>query len=143
MAEIASRADAQIGSLYRFFPNKEVLADALMLRYSELIDAASDAIDARARAISVGELADLFVDFMVRIHAETKALVALLDARSEWSAKRIEFREQALRRIAGTLRLRAPALDTKISRDIAVVLLNNMKTMVAMTLEKIGAIQFR
>ena len=36
MAEIAARAGAQIGSLYRFFPNKEVLADALIHRYGEL-----------------------------------------------------------------------------------------------------------
>ena len=40
MAEIAIRAGAQIGSLYRFFPNKEVLADALIQRYGELIDEA-------------------------------------------------------------------------------------------------------
>ena len=32
MAEIAARAGAQIGSLYHFFPNKEVLADALIER---------------------------------------------------------------------------------------------------------------
>ena len=29
MAEIAERAGAKIGSLYRFFPNKDALADAL------------------------------------------------------------------------------------------------------------------
>jgi hypothetical protein len=35
MAEIAARADAKIGSLYRFFPNKDAVADALMRRYAE------------------------------------------------------------------------------------------------------------
>jgi AcrR family transcriptional regulator len=40
MAEIAPAPSAQIGSLYRFFPNKEVLADALIQRYGELIDEA-------------------------------------------------------------------------------------------------------
>src|ERR1700744_5721240 len=39
MAEIAARAGAQIGSLYRFFPCKDVVADALMHGYAELIDA--------------------------------------------------------------------------------------------------------
>src|ERR1700743_369804 len=81
MAEIAARADTKIGSLYRFFPNKEVLADALMQRYSELRDAQWDEIDARARVVSIDELADLLVDSIAEIHDESKALVALLDAR--------------------------------------------------------------
>jgi AcrR family transcriptional regulator len=29
MAEIAARADAKIGSLYRFFPNKDAVAERL------------------------------------------------------------------------------------------------------------------
>jgi AcrR family transcriptional regulator len=136
MAEIAARADTKIGSLYRFFPNKEVLADALMQRYSELRDAQCDEIDARARVVSIDELADLLVDSIAEIHDETMALVALLDARSEWSGKRLEYREKALKRIVGTLRLRAPTLPEETARDMAVVLLNNMKTMVAMTLDK-------
>jgi AcrR family transcriptional regulator len=135
MAEIAARADTKIGSLYRFFPNKEVLADALMQRYSELRDVQCDEIDARARIISTDELADLFVNSIVEIHDETKALVALLDARSEWSGKRMEYRKKALERIVGTLLLRAPTLPEETAKDMAVVLLNNMKTMVAMTLE--------
>ena len=32
MAEIAARANALVGSLYHFFPNKEVLAEALIRR---------------------------------------------------------------------------------------------------------------
>jgi hypothetical protein len=32
MAEIAARSNTKIGSLYRFFPNKEVLANALILQ---------------------------------------------------------------------------------------------------------------
>src|ERR1700690_217012 len=47
MAEIAARAEAPIGSLYRFFPNKEALADALIRRYRELIDTTFESIDAR------------------------------------------------------------------------------------------------
>jgi AcrR family transcriptional regulator len=40
MAEIAARSDTKIGSLYRFFPNKESLADKIVVgarkRYSAL-----------------------------------------------------------------------------------------------------------
>ena len=50
MAEIAARAGAQIGSLYRFFPNKDALADALIDRYRELVDAAFQKADSRAES---------------------------------------------------------------------------------------------
>jgi AcrR family transcriptional regulator len=136
MAEIAERAEAKIFSLYRFFPTKEVLAEALMQRYAELYEVAYDEIDARACTASVNELADLLLDFIAKIRGQTPALIALLDARSEWSAKRMEFREQALKRIAGTLRLRAPTLPTRTAKDMAVILLTNMKAMAAMTLDK-------
>jgi AcrR family transcriptional regulator len=136
MAEIAEQADAGIFSLYRFFPTKEVLAEALLHRYAELYDAAYDEIDARACTASANELADLLVDFIAKIRDQTTALTALLDARSEWSGKRMEFRAQALKRIAATLLLRAPTLPRKTARDMAVILLNNMKTMVAMTVDK-------
>src|SRR5580704_2511727 len=56
MAEIAARAGAQIGSLYRFFPNKEVLADALIHRYGKLINAAFGKIESEAASSSVDAL---------------------------------------------------------------------------------------
>src|ERR1700744_6116460 len=48
MAEIAAVAKAPIGSLYRFFPNKEILADALVQRYIVLVNEAFDAIKQQA-----------------------------------------------------------------------------------------------
>ncbi|MDB6086693.1 MAG: transcriptional regulator, partial [Gammaproteobacteria bacterium] len=95
MAEIAERADAKIFSLYRFFPTKEVLAEALLQRYAELYETAYDEIDAQARTASTAELADLLIGFGARIREQTPALTALLDARSEWSQKRMAFRERA------------------------------------------------
>jgi AcrR family transcriptional regulator len=136
MAEIAARAGAQIGSLYRFFPNKEVLADALIHRYGELIDEAFAAIEGQATSSSVNDLADSLVDFFVELHGETRAIIALLEARSEWSVKRAEFCNAALERIAQILMLRSPQLRPEMAEDIAVVLLHNMKTMKALTLEE-------
>jgi len=136
MAEIAARAGAQIGSLYRFFPNKEVLADALIHRFGELIDEAFGKIEGQAAASSVNDLADSLVYVFVELHVETRAVIALLEARSEWSVKRAEFRKAALRRIAQILMLRSPKFRRKTAEDIAVVLLHNMKTMKELTLEQ-------
>src|SRR5580658_838215 len=108
MAEVAARAGAPIGSLYRFFPNKEILADALMQRFGDVIDDAFAAIDARAGAMSMAELADALLALVGQLRGEMQAIVSLLDARSDWSAKRSEFRSAARTHIARTLTLCSP-----------------------------------
>jgi hypothetical protein len=85
------------------------------------------------------KIADLLVNFQVEIRSETGALAALLDARSEWSRKRLEFREKILNRVARTLQLKAPKLAREAAADMAVILVNNMKMMVAMTLDNSAA----
>jgi AcrR family transcriptional regulator len=46
IAEIAARSGTKIGSLYRFFPNKESLADTLVVSARKNLDAAFDRFDA-------------------------------------------------------------------------------------------------
>ena len=136
MAEIAARAGSPIGSLYRFFPNKEILAQALIQRYAVLINDAFDTIDRRVEELSVEAVADGLLDFMVDLHDETKALRGLLEARAEWSDKRLEFRRLALKRLAKTLSRYAPGLSRADAGDVAVILLLNMKTMAALKFDK-------
>jgi len=132
MAEIAARAKAPIGSLYRFFPNKEILAGALIQRYVVLINQAFDAIDSQVNDLSLEAIADGILDFMNDLHGETKAMLGLLEARSEWSAKRVGFRDVVLKRTCSTLLLCAPALPKQVAKDVAVILLHNMKLMNAL-----------
>jgi len=129
MAEIAARAGALVGSLYHFFPNKEALAEALIRQYAERIDEAFAGIQERAASMPVEELADALLDFMVGLKEESKALVALLDARPDWSEKVEEFLSAILRHIARTLTLRSPGLPPEEAQATAVVLLQNMKAM--------------
>ena len=136
MTEIASRAGAKIGSLYRFFPNKEVLGEALLQQYTQAIDAAWADFDAHARVDSLEELADRLANFMVEIHDKTTALVPLMYSRTEWSKKRTELRDAALARIARTLLVRAPKLPRNYAHDMAVVLLSTMRTVLAMTYDR-------
>ena len=131
MAEIAVRAQAPIGSLYRFFPNKEILADALVQRYVVLVNEAFDVIEQQAPGQPADFVADAILDFSTRLHDETKAMVGLLESRSDWSAKRQKFRELVLERIAGILQQRSSALSKPEARDVAVILLHNMKIMKA------------
>src|SRR5258708_4961574 len=99
MAEIAARAKAPIGSLYRFFPNKEILAGALVQRYAVLINEAFDAIDNQVKAASLEIIADGILDFMINRRNEAKAMSGLLEARSQWSSTRVEFLNPLVHRI--------------------------------------------
>jgi len=137
MAEIAARAGAPIGSLYRFFPSKDALADALMRRYSELIDAAFEKIDSRPESSTVEAFADALLTSIVGLRGETQAaVVALLDARSDFSARRSEFSDAFRRHIVRILTLRDPRLGARKAEDMAIVLLQNMKTMKALDAER-------
>lgn len=132
MAEIAARAGALVGSLYHFFPSKETLAEALIERYRGIVDAAFARIDERAASMPIEELADAFLDLMVEVQGESRAMVALLEAREDGSRKRQEFRDATVDRIARTLLLRSPRLAPDRAREMAVLLLHGMKTMKAL-----------
>jgi AcrR family transcriptional regulator len=129
MAEIAVLARAPVGSLYRFFPNKEVLADALIQRYVVLVNAAFDAIAQQAPLQPTDFVADAILDFGTRWQDETKAMVGLLESRADWSVRRRKFRKLVLGRIAGVLRQRSPTLSANAARDVAVILLHHLKIM--------------
>ena len=135
MAEIAAQADAKIGSLYRFFPNKDAVAEALMRRYAETLQAEYDAIHAHAADATPQELADILIDLLVKLYPQARALTAFLDSRTDWTEVRRRFRTQTLVGIKTALTICAPDLDDKEAEDVAAVVLNNMKTMVGMTVK--------
>src|SRR6516225_2469202 len=113
MAEIAARSGTKIGSLYRFFPNKESVADTLVVSARENLDTVFDRFDAQ----------------LVEEIFRKPALMKLLDASQDWSVKREEFKRAALRRIGQSLLIHSPGLPKKSAEDIALVVLLNTKTM--------------
>jgi AcrR family transcriptional regulator len=136
MAEIAARAGAQIGSLYRFFPNKDALADALIRRYRETVDAAFEKTDSRAASSTVEEFADDLLSVFASVRDDSPAVVALLDARSDANAWRGEFHERSLRSVIASLKRRDPTLSEEQANDMAVVLLQNMKTLKSLDVDR-------
>jgi AcrR family transcriptional regulator len=135
MTEIAARADAKIGSLYRFFPSKDAVAEALMEHYAEVLQAEYDAVHARAAVATPEELADTLIDLLARRYPKIRAITALLDSRTDWTEIRHRFRNLTLAGIKTALKACAPGLDDRTTEDIAAVVLNNMKTMVGMTMK--------
>jgi AcrR family transcriptional regulator len=126
MAEIAARSDTKIGSLYRFFPNKESVADTILVSARENIDAVFDRFDERASTLSIRALAD---DLMALIFGlfTRPAFMKLLDAGQDWSVKREEFRAALQQRVTKTLMIHTPKLSKKSAADIALVVMHNAK----------------
>ena len=80
MTEIAQRAGASIGSLYQFFPSKEVLAEALFSRYVERVTSMMGELGKRAPGMSPLRLADRLVDLMLDVRSDRDAAAALSGA---------------------------------------------------------------
>src|ERR1700744_4942243 len=68
MAEIAAKAGAPIGSRYPFFPNKAILADALVQRFIDSIEESFNEINGRVKLMSVPVLADTLLGLMLDLH---------------------------------------------------------------------------
>jgi AcrR family transcriptional regulator len=60
MTEIAARSGTSVGSLYRWFPCKESIADALLLECAQEVTGQLAALETQAATISVGKLAVAF-----------------------------------------------------------------------------------
>jgi AcrR family transcriptional regulator len=135
MKEFAERSGTKVGSLYRFFPTKELVADALISFYGESSEAQWQAIIAKAPAVATEQLADLLLNAYVQARKTHKALPALLETRSDGSKRREEFRARNLERIAQALKAHAPHLKRSDAKTIAVIMLYNMRTMMALTFD--------
>lgn len=137
MTEIAARAGAPIGSLYQFFPNKDLLADALIARYAEHVEAALDRIKAEASGLDAMQLGDRLLDVLVAHATERSLALSLLDARWEQPGVRPGLlREGLRRRIAEILSVWRPTIAEEQAQVMAVVLLQAMKSLVQLHEEK-------
>jgi AcrR family transcriptional regulator len=130
MAEIAARSGTKIGSLYRFFPNKQSLGDTIIVSARENLEVVFDKFDADVKALSIRALADNLPALLLEQVFTKPALLKLLDASEDWSVKREEFRIAVVRRIAKTLTIYRSNLPKKSAEHIALVVLANTKAMV-------------
>ncbi len=129
MTEIAARAGAAIGSLYRFFPTKEALADALVARYGASLVSAFAEIEATAGELSPLALAGALIDVMQSLEPARAVAIALVDARRDAAELRSTLRAAVRERIAAILTKAAPTLPAAKARIMAVLLLHALKSL--------------
>ncbi len=94
MAEIASRAGAKIGSLYRFFPNKEAVGEALLQQHMAIVHDEYEALARRAADLSPEQLADILIDLLAVLYPRVKSLPALMEAHTDRPEIRDRSRQQ-------------------------------------------------
>lgn len=136
MTEIAARSGTAIGSLYRFFPSKESLADALLLRYAQHVKAGLAELAQQVPDMTLEHVADAFVDFMLELQSQRSFAGALVDARGGSVDERGRFREVMRGSVASILRQALPALSVAKAKVMAIVLMQMVKAVVTVANEE-------
>jgi AcrR family transcriptional regulator len=135
MTEIAARAGASIGSLYQFFPTKELLAEAVMARDSAVLMERLSAFEQAAAASSPAELADRLLPALIDFRAEHPAFAVLLEA-SGAPAKQAAAAGRAVRaRVRAILAAAAPGRPGEMLDAAAAAVQQVMKGAVALKAE--------
>ncbi len=127
MTEIGQRSDTAIGSLYRFFPSKESLADALLLQYAKQATSRLAELEMRSNKMPLSELAKALISFRTELLSERSFALALVDARGGSNEKRLQFREAMRSGVARILKKAIPGLTLPQAYAKAVLLLHILK----------------
>jgi AcrR family transcriptional regulator len=118
MTEIAARSKTAIGSLYRFFPNKEVLADAFLADYVEKIFECLDRIAAEAPGMTPRRLAEALVAYRIELREHRRVAAVLVEAGGDMDGKR-DLSATLRVRLAAIYRRALPGLEEKRAAEMA------------------------
>lgn len=136
MTQIAKRAGASIGSLYQFFPTKEVLAEALFGRHVGRVTSRLEELEQRAPGLSAVRLASQLVDLMLDFRSDRGAAAALSSSVASIGERRKPLRGAIRRQIAAILRAAKPRLSEKSAAEAAVLIAHFLKIVPSLAMEE-------
>jgi AcrR family transcriptional regulator len=128
MTEIAARSNTAIGSLYRFFPTKELVADALVEKYGQLLFERLDGIKERADGLTAGALAVGLIGLMADLTPVRTIALNLVDRTNGAAEKREAMRNGMCARLSAILCAQNGALHPQRADSMALLLLHLMKS---------------
>ncbi|HEY4044173.1 MAG TPA: TetR/AcrR family transcriptional regulator [Rhodopila sp.] len=80
MSEIASQSKTAAGSLYRFFPTKEAVGDAIVARYVERFEIAFAGLVEAAGQLSATDISRFAFDAILQLENDHAAAISVADA---------------------------------------------------------------
>jgi AcrR family transcriptional regulator len=119
MTEIAARSKTAIGSLYRFFPNKQVLADALLADYVEKVSGCLERIAAEAAGLTARGLAEALVAYRLELKEHRRVAAALVEAGGNMEGRQGDLSAILRGRLAAILRVAFPGLEETRAAEMA------------------------
>lgn len=131
MTEIAARAGASIGSLYQFFPNKDLLGDSLHAANLDEIASLLDQLVDGAAVQTAGEVAEAILTQLGDFLLEHPEFAVLSERRSVNAEKKIQVRHLMREKITHLLQLSSSAIPKENAETFAVIILHLMKVLVA------------
>jgi AcrR family transcriptional regulator len=133
---IAERAGISIGSLYRYFPDKEAILRGLALRHLEQVQSQYDRVfDEDLVSLPLEDVIDRIVDPFVELQAACPAFKQILlgsDVSVDIAAASEEMDEEIVERLGGFLRQAAPDLSEQRARLIALVCKAEVKALLSL-----------
>lgn len=135
MTEVAARAGASIGSLYQFFPTKEVLAQALVEQYAQAVYAELGKLATQSRGWDTQELANQLCAFLVSFRKRHPAFVVLVEASPAPSVDSLAIRRRVRAELQALLARRAAHRSGEEMYAAAVVVQQMMKAAIAIHAE--------
>jgi AcrR family transcriptional regulator len=136
MTEIAARSGTTFGSLYRFFPSKEALANTLLAQYAQrALDRLAELAE-QAPTMTPNVLADALVDFMLKLKAERSFAGALMEAGAGDGDRREAFRAALRASVSLILRRTFPDCSQAKTQAMTAVVLHILKGLATAAPEK-------
>jgi AcrR family transcriptional regulator len=131
MTEIAARAGASIGSLYQFFPTKELIAEALHAQNSDDLAEMLSGLAPRVAGKPGAALADVLFRDLSGFLATHPAFVTLADRRDIDKKRKKKTRARLRGQIATLLTHADPPIAPGRAEALAVIVLHLLRSAVA------------
>ena len=133
---IAERAGISIGSLYRYFSDKDAILRALAKRHQEQVRGIFDRIfSGDLIYLPLDVLLDRLIDPFVELHTACPAYKQILlgsDVSADIAAANEELDQEIVRRMAEVLQLTAPGMDTERAHLVATVCKAQVKALLSL-----------
>jgi AcrR family transcriptional regulator len=127
MTEIAERSSTAIGSLYRFFPTKDALAEALVVRFRDASNEVLEPLVREAPKLTSRQLAHAFTTYIRdRRHMQAAAL-AIVEGHASGKELRLQVRKNTRQNMANVLLAACPGLDKAQAQTSAAVIAHVLK----------------